>query len=101
MLDLASAFERVRLPAVWTSATHFNFRRKMLLVLCGYFEHQKRVQFEGRVAEPFQPITVTLPGSKGLSEVMKVYPHLRLKVFVNDITAFTEGLNTELAGIAF
>ena len=56
----------------------------ILRVLCGYFEHQRRVQFEGCVAEPLQTITATLRGSKRrclllrvvlqdtLSEVMKV-----------------------------
>ena len=44
-LDLAKAFERVSLPVVWAWATHFIFPRKR--VLCGCFEHQRRVQFEG------------------------------------------------------
>ena len=47
VLDLAKAFERVSLPVVWAWATHFSFPRKILRVLCGYFEHQRRVQFEG------------------------------------------------------
>ena len=54
-------------------------------VLCGYFEHQRRVRFEGCVAEPLQTITTVLPGSKwsclllrielqdALSEVTKNY----------------------------
>ena len=29
----------------------------------GCFEHQRRVQFEGRVAEPLRTITAMLPGS--------------------------------------
>ena len=37
VLDLAKAFERVSLPV-----THFGFPRKILRVLCGYFEHQMR-----------------------------------------------------------
>ena len=45
--DLAKAFELVSLPVVWAWATHFSFSRKILRVLCGYFEHQRRVQFEG------------------------------------------------------
>ena len=44
VLDLAKAFERVSLPVVWAWATHFSFLRKILRVLCGYFEHQRRVQ---------------------------------------------------------
>ena len=45
--DLAKAFELVNLLVVWAWATHFSFPRKILRVLCGYFEHQRRVQFEG------------------------------------------------------
>ena len=54
--DLAKAFQRVSLPVVWACATHFIFPRKMLRVLCGFFEHQRRVQFEGCVAEPLKTI---------------------------------------------
>ena len=46
VLDLAKAFERVSLPVVWAWATHFNFPRKILRMLCGYLEHKRRVQFE-------------------------------------------------------
>ena len=49
VLHLAKAFERVSLPVVWVWATHFSFPRKILRVLYGYFEHQRRVQFEGCV----------------------------------------------------
>ena len=64
VLDLAKAFERVSFPVVWAWATHFSFRRKILRVLCGYFEHQRRVQFQGCEAEPLRTITAILPGSK-------------------------------------
>ena len=64
VLDLAKTSERVSLPVVWAWATHFSFPRKILRVLCGYFEHQRRVQFEGCVAEPLRTITAILPGSK-------------------------------------
>ena len=59
VLDLAKAFERVSLLVVLAWATHFSFSRKILRVrvLCGYFEHQRRVQFEGCVAEPLKTIT--------------------------------------------
>ena len=57
VLDLAKAFERVSLPVVWAWATHFRFPRKILRVLCGYFEHQRRVQFEGCATEPLTTIT--------------------------------------------
>ena len=57
------------------------------------------MQFEGCVAEPLQTITAILPGSKwscllllivlldALSEVAKIYPPLKLRVVVDDITA--------------
>ena len=47
VLDLATTFERVSLPVVLASVMHFNLPRKILRVLCGDFEHQRRVQFEG------------------------------------------------------
>ena len=64
VLDLAKAFEPFSLPVVWAWATHFSFPWKILRVLSGYFEHQRRVQFKGCVAEPLQTITATLPGSQ-------------------------------------
>ena len=85
VLDLAKAFERVSLPVVWAWATHVSFPRKILGVLCGYFEQQRRVEFEGSVAEPLTTITAILPGLKwsclqlrivlqgALSEVTKIY----------------------------
>ena len=109
VLDLAQAFEGVSLPVVWAWATHFSFHRKILRVLCEYFEHLRRVQFEGCVAVPLQTITAILPGSKwsclllrimlqdALSEVTKIYPPLKLLVFVDDITALLKGRNKELA----
>ena len=33
-----------------------------------------------------------------LSEVMKIYPPLKLRVFVGDITALVKGRDTEVAG---
>ena len=33
-------------------------------MLCGYFDHQRRVEFEECVAEPLKTITAILPGSK-------------------------------------
>ena len=64
VLYLAKAFERVSLPVVWARATHLSFPRKILRVLCGYFEHQRRLQFEGCVAEPLRTIMAIVPGSK-------------------------------------
>ena len=42
VMDLAMAFEQVSLLVVGLG-THFSFPRKILRVLCGYFEHQRRV----------------------------------------------------------
>ena len=111
--DLAKAFERVSLLLAWAWATPFSFPRKILRVLCGYFEHQRRVQFEGCAAEPLRTITAILPGSKwsclllrivlqdALSEVTEIYSSLKLRVFlVDDITALVKGGNKEVAKIA-
>ena len=79
-------------------------------MLRGYFEHQRRVQFEGCAAEPLQTITATLPWVKvelfapghcdALSEVTQIYPPPRLRVFVDDISAFMHGRNKALAEMA-
>ena len=86
-------------PPCGVGATHFSFPRKILRVLFGFFEHQRRVQFEGCVAEALQTITAILPGSMwsclllrivfqdALSEVTKFHPLLKLKVFIHDIIA--------------
>ena len=104
VLDLAKAVERVSLLVVWAWATRFSFPRKILRVLCGYFEHQRRVKFEGCVAH--RTITAILPGSKcivlqdALSEVTKICPPLKLRVFVGDITALFIRKNKEVAEMA-
>ena len=109
VLDLAKAFERVSLPVVWAWATRFSFPRKIFRVLCGYFEQQRRVQFEGCAAELLTTITAILSGSNwsclllrivvqdALNEVTKIYHRLKLRVFVDDITALVKGRNKEVA----
>ena len=109
---LAKAFERVSLPVVWAWATHFCFPQKILRVLCDYFEHQRRAQFEGCAAEPLTFTAAILPGSQwsclllrivlqdALSEVTKIYPSLKLMVFVDDIPALVKGRNKEVAEMA-
>ena len=111
VLDLTKASEWVSLPVVWALATHFCFPRKILRV-CGYFEHQRRVQFERCVAEPLQTITAILAGYKrsclllrivlqdALSEATKIFPPLKFRVFVDDITTFMHGRNKELVHMA-
>ena len=54
--------KKTRKDDAW--ASQFSFSRKILRVLCGFFEHQRRVQFEGCVAEPLRTITAILLGSK-------------------------------------
>ena len=106
VMDLAKAFDLSESASllVWAWATHFSFPRKILRVLCGYFEHQRRVQFEGCAAEPLLTITAILPGSKwmqeALSEVITIYLPLKLRVFVDDITVLVEGRNKEVAEMA-
>ena len=97
VLDLATTFGRVSLLVLG-----LDFPRKILRVLCG-----RRVQFEGCAAEPLKTITAILPGSKwsclllrivlqdALSEVTKFFPSLKLRVFVDDITALVKGRNIE------
>ena len=64
------------------------------------------------MAEPPQTITAILPGSKwcclllrivlqdALIEVTKIYPPLKLRVFVDDITALLMGKNNVVAEMA-
>ena len=74
VLELAKAFERVSFPVVWAWATHCSFPRKILRVLCGYFEHQsrRRAQFKGCVLESLRTITEILPGSKWSRLLLRV-----------------------------
>ena len=99
VLNLADAFERVSPSNSVGLGNTLQLSRKILRVLCLYFEHQRRVQFEGRVLEPLQTITAILRGSKwsclpllvvlqdALTEASKKNPPLKLSVFVDDSTA--------------
>ena len=81
-------------------------------VLCGYFEHHRRDQFEECMANPLWTTTAILPGSKwsclllrvvlqdALREVTQVYPPLKLRVFVDDITALLMTKSKEVAEMA-
>ena len=113
VLDLAKAFERVSLPVVWAWVTHFSFTKKTLRVLRGYFDHQRRVQFGGCAVEPLRTITTILSGGQSgvacflrivlqdaLSEITKIYLPLKMKVFVDDITALLMVKNKEVAEMA-
>ena len=107
--DLVQAIERVSVSQFCgLGRPKINFPRKIWLVLCGYFEHQWRVQCERCVAGLLLSITAIRTGSKwsclllrivlqdAVNEVVKVYPPMLLKVFVDDIQAFLEGRNKEL-----
>ena len=70
------------------------------------------MQFEGCAAEPLATITAILPGSKwsclllrivlqdALSEVTKIYPPLKLRVFADDSTALVKERNGDVAEMA-
>ena len=68
VLDLGASFRAGQSSkAVLAWATHLNVSRKILRVLCGYFEHQRSVQFEGCVAEPLQTITAFCSSPSGVA----------------------------------
>ena len=55
-------------PSCWAWRRHSSGQSSCCLgfgrVPCGYFEHPRRVQFEGCVAEPLRTVTAILSGSK-------------------------------------
>ena len=53
-------------------ATHFTFPRKILRVLCGYFEHQRREQFEGCVGSKWSCLLLRVVLQDVLSEVTQI-----------------------------
>ena len=88
VLDLAKVFERVSLLVVWAWATHFSFPRKILRLLCGNFEHQRRVQFERCVTEPLTTITAILPGSKWSCLLLRIVLQAALSEVKKKISIF-------------
>ena len=86
VVDLAKALEEVQLEVVWAWAAHFGFPQRILRVLCGYFQHQRRVFFEGCVADPLQgskwPLLLLRIAMQDAMSVLKVYRkwHANLKV---------------------
>ena len=108
IVDVATACEEVQPKVVWAWAVHFGFPQRILTVLCHYFHHQGRVIIEGCVADPLQTITAILAGSgwsrlllsivlqDAVSEVLKVHPPSKLKVFVDDIRLNYWGKNEEV-----
>ena len=101
VLDMAKAFERVSLPVAWAWATHLSLPRKILLVHCGHFEHQRRVQFEGCLAgHKWSCLLQRIVVQDALSEVTKIDPPLKLRVFVDDITALLMKRNKKVVEMA-
>ena len=88
----------MQLGVVWACAMHLGLPQRILHVHCRYFQHQRRVLFEGCVADPLQTITAILPDptwsvflsgmvmQDAMSEVWMVDPQVKLKVFVDDIS---------------
>ena len=84
------------------------FSREILRVLCGFLEHQRRVQFEGCVAEPtvmavlhlskWSCLLLRIVLQDALSEVTKVYPPLTFSWTRSQLS--WKGENKELAGVA-
>ena len=108
VLVLTKAFERVGLPVVWAWATHFNFLRKILRVLCDRGRCSSKDVWRSR-CRPSRPSCQDQNGvvdflrillQDALSEVTKFYPPLKLRVFLNDITAMLKGRNKELVELA-
>ena len=92
VLDLAKTFERVSLPVVWAWTTHSNVPRKFLIVLCVYFEHQRRVQFEAFLAEQLQTITHSLFFflSDMITDASDVAPYQQRRHLTSARTSVTE-----------
>ena len=100
VVGLAKAFERVSLPVVWAWATHFKFPWKVSRVLRG--------TPSSKGSRPSRPSSFGRNGAAcsfafvlqdALTEVMKVHPPLKLKVF-DDIHSFCRRTNEELSGSA-
>ena len=51
-------------------------------MLCGYFEHWRRVEFEGCVADPHPTITAIIPGSKWSCLLLRIV----LQDALNEVT---------------
>ena len=108
VVGLDKAFQEVQQNVVWAWAMHLGFPQRVLRILCGYFQHQRRVIFEGSVADPLQTITAILPGSRwiclllrvvlqdALGEVLKVYPPLKPKALLDDIKLYLWRVNQEV-----
>ena len=75
VLDLAQVFDQVASSSGVDVGDAFQLPRRILRVLCGHFERQRRVQFEGSDAEPLQTITTILLGSKWSCLLLRMLLH--------------------------
>ena len=83
VLDLAKAFERVSLLVVRAGATHFSFPRRSCECCAGTSSTDACTvrRMCGRAAI----LRLLLQGA--FKEITNIYPPLKLRVFVDDITA--------------
>ena len=80
-----------------TSPRGFKFPQRLLIVLCGYCAHEKRLGYGDSFSELLSTVTASLPGSKlsvlllkivmkdATTKVCEVYLELKLRVYVDDI----------------
>ena len=100
VLDLAQTFWRVGLALVWAWVT------QILRVPCGALSLKGVSRSRSRPSgasslRQWSRLLLWNVLQHALSEVMKVFPSLELKVFVDDTTAFVvKGQNKKLPGIA-
>ena len=97
--DLAQTFWRVGLALVWAWVT------QILRVPCGALSLKGVSRSRSRPSRAsslrqWSRLLLWNVLQHALSEVMKVFPSLELKVFVDDTTAFVKGQNKKLPGIA-
>ena len=89
----------------WSDALQIS--KENSAALCGYFEHPRRVQFDGCVAEPLQTFTevevelllLRIVLQDSLCDMVKVYSLVKLKVCVDDIYSFLEVRNSCREGL--
>ena len=91
LVGLAKAREKVQLKVVSQWETLFGLPQRILGILCGYFEHHRRVLFR----KVWRIFTSILLGSKwsvlrsvmqhSMGDVLNIFPQLNLKFYVDNI----------------
>ena len=112
VLDLVKAFERVSLPVVWVWATQFKFSQEDLACAMRLFRTPVEGAARNMCGGATPDITAILFESKrrclllrivlqdALNEVTNIFPPLKMRVIVDDITTFMNGRNKELVEMA-